>query len=195
MTTSNDQAGARKAPSDAPRRRNWDSITALIAAMIGVLALLVSGYTAYIQRQQVRAEVWPNLLVGFYDPEQAIGIQNKGVGPAIVRSVQVWVDDVSRPSWSSVLAALGLPEQGILISTVSETVISPGERIKAITIIDPAGFAPFREGISTRVHSEICYCSTLDECWMYSDRNSLRKPTTIAVDRCPVVAQGSAFND
>jgi hypothetical protein len=180
---------------DQPRARNWDALTALIAALIGILALLVSAYTAYIQRQQVRAEVWPNLLVGFYDPEQAIGIHNKGVGPAIVRSVRVWVDGESRRTWSDVLKALGLPEHRIIISTVSATVISPGERVNAITIVDPDQFPRFRDGVSTRVRSEICYCSTLDECWMYRDRDSRQKPTTTSVDACPAIAEESAFTD
>jgi len=78
--------------SAAPRRGNRDGGAALIAAMIGVLALFVSGYTAYIQRQQVRAQVWPYLLVSNYDTEFSIKVLNKGVGPAIVQSVQVWVD-------------------------------------------------------------------------------------------------------
>ena len=32
---------------------------AIIATFVGFLALCVSGYTAYMQRQQVRAAVWP----------------------------------------------------------------------------------------------------------------------------------------
>jgi hypothetical protein len=198
MNDENGGLAPDQAPVEAreqPRTRNWDAVTALIAVMIGVLALLVSGYTAYIQRQQVRAEVWPNLLIGFYDPEQAIGIQNKGVGPAIVKSIEVWVDGESRSTWSNVLKALGLPEHRIVISTVSDTVISPGERIRAITIVDPDQFPGFRDGVSTRVNSEICYCSTLGECWMYSDRNPAHKPTTTAVDECPAVAGSSAFTD
>jgi hypothetical protein len=35
----------------------------VIAAGIGLLALLVAGYTAYLQRQQVRAQVWPRVEV------------------------------------------------------------------------------------------------------------------------------------
>ena len=32
---------------------------AVIATLVGFCALRVSGYTAYVQRQQVRAAVWP----------------------------------------------------------------------------------------------------------------------------------------
>jgi hypothetical protein len=34
---------------------------AIIATLVGVCALCVSGYTAYMQRPQVRAAVWPIL--------------------------------------------------------------------------------------------------------------------------------------
>ena len=34
---------------------------AVIATLVGFCALCVSGYTAYMQRQQVRAAVWPIL--------------------------------------------------------------------------------------------------------------------------------------
>jgi hypothetical protein len=33
----------------------------IIATLVGVSALFVFGYTAYVQRQQVRAPVWPIL--------------------------------------------------------------------------------------------------------------------------------------
>jgi hypothetical protein len=182
-------------PREQPRARNWDSVTALIAAMIGVLALLVSGYTAYIQRQQVRAEVWPNLLIGFYDPDRSIGVHNKGVGPAIVRSVQVWVDGAPQGDWSGVLTALGLPTAGITISTISGTVISPGERVLAISMADADAYQRFRSELVGRVNTEICYCSTLGECWLHSDRMPNRKPGLTAIDQCPVVADDQAFSD
>ena len=180
---------------ERPRARNWDAVTALIAAMIGVLALLVSGYTAYIQRQQVRAEVWPNLLSGFYDPDRSIGVHNKGVGPAIVRSVQVWVDGTPKRDWSGVLTALGVPTTGTTISTISDTVISPGERVLAIGMSDTEAYKRFRSELVGRVNTEICYCSTLGECWLHSDRAPNRKPGLTPIDQCPVVADDQSFSD
>ena len=46
------------------RRRDWNGVSAVIAALIGLLALLVSGYTAVLQQQQVRAQVWPYIETG-----------------------------------------------------------------------------------------------------------------------------------
>jgi hypothetical protein len=44
--------------------REWEK-GAVIASCIGWLALVVSGYAAWIQRQQVRAQVWPNIVLGY----------------------------------------------------------------------------------------------------------------------------------
>ena len=37
-------------PAAAERRIRWDALAAVIAALVGLLALIVAGYTAYIQR-------------------------------------------------------------------------------------------------------------------------------------------------
>lgn len=75
----------------ARRRREWE-LGAIIAALIGLLALFVSGYTAFVQREQVRAQVWPHLLIGYSDPARELAVLNKGVGPALVKSVEITVD-------------------------------------------------------------------------------------------------------
>ncbi|MFO1506439.1 MAG: hypothetical protein U1F23_05075 [Lysobacterales bacterium] len=89
----------------AGRGIRWDAIAAIIAALVGLLALCVSAYTAYIQRQQVRAQVWPYLLAG-NDDGKSIDVGNKGVGPAIVKTAQVFIDGTPQTTWSNVLAAL-----------------------------------------------------------------------------------------
>jgi hypothetical protein len=48
----------REAAPVGKRRRDWDAFAAVIASFIGFLALAVSAYTAYVQRQQLRAQVW-----------------------------------------------------------------------------------------------------------------------------------------
>ena len=77
---------------------------AIVATFVGVCALFVSGYTAYVQRQQVRAAVWP--ILEFYSsnaPDIHFTIANKGVGPAIIRNVIVKVDDQPVKNWYEVL--------------------------------------------------------------------------------------------
>lgn len=183
--------------------RNWDALAALIAALIGVLALLVSGYTAYIQRQQVRAQVWPYLAKAYVDPvatdrddlHHEMAIYNKGVGPAIVRSVQVTVDGKSQPDWQHVFDALGLPYADVGHSTLNGDVLSPTETLPVLVFPDAQALARFREAMIARAKIRICYCSTLDECWMFAGRKPHAEPDVQPVANCPELAPGDTFND
>ncbi len=73
---------------------------AIIATLVGFCALCLSGYTAYVQRQQVRAAVWPILEFDTGNqPDIHFTLSNKGVGPAIIRHVIVRVDDQPVRNW------------------------------------------------------------------------------------------------
>jgi hypothetical protein len=73
---------------------------AVIATLVGFCALCVSAYTAYMQRQQVRAAVWPILEFDSGNaPDIHLTLANKGVGPAIIRQVIVKVDGQPVRNW------------------------------------------------------------------------------------------------
>lgn len=188
-------------PETEPRRRrDWDGVAAIIAASVGLLALFVSAYTAYIQRQQVRAQVWPYLLAGNDDGNQSIYVYNKGVGPAIVKSAQVFIDGKPQTDWAHVLVALGLPARGFAQSTLNPDVLSAGEQVRIIKIADENRWQEFRTAaIAHMTRLDICYCSTLDECWMYSDQHAVGYKAIAQlvhpVDRCPNLADAEVFNN
>jgi len=181
------------------RRREWDGAAAVIAALVGLLALFVSGYTAYIQHQQVRAQVWPYLEAGNDDGNQAIFVYNKGVGPAIVKSAQVFIDGKPQTDWNHVLASLGVSPHNYQQSTLNPDVISPGEQVRVIGIKDEERWKAFRAGAVERMAMDICFCSTLDECWMYHDEHPVGYKSTAqlvrAVDRCPSLPDAEVFNN
>src|ERR1051325_1636875 len=80
---------------------------ALIATFVGICALCVSGYTAYMQRQQVRAAVWPILQFDSANaPDIHFILANKGVGSAIIKNVIVRVDGQPMRNWSQVFEKL-----------------------------------------------------------------------------------------
>jgi hypothetical protein len=183
----------------ARRRRDWDGVAAIIAACVGLLALGVSAYTAYIQHQQVRAQVWPYLGAGNDDDTQAIFVYNKGVGPAIVKSAQVFIDGKPQTSWAGVLTALGVPPHGYAQSTLNPDVISPGEQVRVIGISDKEHWQAFRAGAVDRMTMDICFCSTLDECWLYHDQHPVGYKAIAqlvrSVDGCPKLADADVFNN
>src|SRR5437588_12775362 len=85
------------------QRRGASRYDAVVATFVGFLALCVSGYTAYMQRQQVRAAVWPILEFDHSNGPIRFTVANKGVGPAIIKDVIVRVDDQPVKTWYEVL--------------------------------------------------------------------------------------------
>ena len=179
----------------------WDALAAVIASLVGLLALAVAGYTAYIQRQQVRAQVWPYLIIGNDDLTQSLTVQNKGVGPAIVRSVQVWVDGKPQTDWIHVVAVLQMSPHQFNQTTVSRDVLSAGEQLQAIHFPDKALWKRFHDSAYGRIAMNVCFCSTLDECWISGNRN-LVGPATMPlqlrvqqVAQCPRLPSNAVFNN
>jgi hypothetical protein len=182
-------------PAAADRRHRWDAFGVIIASLVGLLALVVSGYTAWIQRQQVRAEVWPYLFLAFQDPDQQVTVFNKGMGPAIVRGVRVTVDDRPQPDWEHAFAALGLPDAGYQPSTISGVVLSPGDALTLLKFAEQPDYARFRKAMDAHLLIDICYCSTLGECWTFEDHHPPVKPVVRPMDRCPRLPAAEAFRN
>src|SRR4051812_20081964 len=122
--------------------RSASRYDALIATLIGVFALCVSCYTAYMQRQQVRAMVWPILEFDSSNaPNIHLSLANKGVGPAIIRNVIVKVDGAPVKEWKEAYEKLvGKPidpaKSPFSESDMSGHVIAAGE---SMTIFTPHG--------------------------------------------------------
>ena len=185
----------------AQRAIRWDALAAIIASLVGLLALIVAGYTAYIQRQQVRAQVWPYLISGNNDLTQSLVVNNKGVGPAVVRSVQLWINGKPQSDWNRVVANMGLPPHQFFQATINHDVLSPGEELQIIRFPDKALWQRFKTAASNRMAMDICFCSTLGECWISSNKNLIEPPSmplqlkVEAVDRCPQLPPAEVFNN
>ena len=107
---------------------------AVIATFVGFLALCVSGYTAYMQRQQVRAAVWPILEFDSGNGPIHFSLANKGVGPAIIKHVILKVDDQPVKNWAEVLEKiLGPGYHPGEESDMSGRVFSAGESTNVFT--------------------------------------------------------------
>jgi hypothetical protein len=167
----------------------------VIATLIAVLAVCVAGYTAYMQRQQVRAAVWPILEFDSSNGPIRFSLANKGVGPAIIKHVVVKVDDYPVKNWAELLEKiLGPGYHPGEESDMSGRVFAAGESINVFTPHDEAqNPIPFDKSNPLwakldagrrRVTVEICYCSTLDECWILR-AVGLKPGTTTETRDCP----------
>jgi hypothetical protein len=169
---------------------------AVIATFVGVCALCVSAYTAHVQRQQVRAVVWPILQFDSSNaPDIHFTLANKGVGPAIIRHVIVRVDGQPVRNWKEALERiLGPGEHLGSESDMSGHVLAAGESMTVFTPRDaennPLNFDrsnPLWVKLNKdrgRVTVEICYCSTLGECWTLH-ASGLTPSTTTETRHCP----------
>ena len=176
-------------------RTKWEAGT-IIAALIGLLALIVSGYTAWVQREQVRAQVWPHLLVGFADPEGELVAINKGVGPAIVRGVEVTVDGRPQPNWRDVFDALGMATDNFQMSTLDKNVLSPNERLDFMSLKSPTDYKRFCNAFTSgRVAIDICFCSTLGDCWVQAKQKKHGSFDVQRVSVCPRLSSKARFLD
>lgn len=166
-----------------------------IATFIALLAVCVAGYTAYMQRQQVRAAVWPILQFDSSNaPDIHFSLSNKGVGPALIRHVVIKVDDQPVKNWREAMEKLLGPGEHLFSeSDMNGYVLAPNESIPVMTARDPDNNPLVFDKSNPlwvtmnkerfRVTAEICYCSTLGECWTLR-AGGLKPGTTIESTRC-----------
>ena len=148
-----------------------------------------------MQRQQVRAAVWPILEFDTSNGPIRFTLANKGVGPAIVRNVILRVDNQPVKNWSEALDKIvGPGYHPGNEADMSGHVFSAGESRNVYTPHDDTN-NPFVFDKSNplwvkwnhdrwRVTVEICYCSTLGECWTLRGGGTAPSTTTSTRD-CP----------
>lgn len=174
----------RRAP-----RRNWDGYAAVIATLIGLLALVVSGYTAYVQRQQLRAQVWPHLSIRFSNtrPHVRFMVVNGGTGPARVTAVRVTVDKRLVKTWNQAETVMGEQPGSIVTSQFSGSVIPADKELEIVAPFDEATTERFLRSFLGDRHAidvTACYCSVLDECWVVTS-DTVSAPIA-SPDDCPI---------
>jgi hypothetical protein len=178
-----------------------DLSLALAAIFISGVSLFVAIEHGKTEHQLVAANSWPFLRaiisnVRPDDPEGdvAIGVSNGGIGPAKVRSVEVFYRGQPVSSGVDLLRrCCGLPADSgaatkllsgrYRYSVVDDTVLRPGEE-NLVVEVRRAGAEPFVDRFSSEVKFvtfKACYCSVFDECWV----SDLRRTQVEKVDACP----------
>lgn len=203
MTEPPVEAGADEVRSTPRRtgRPHFDVIVSLTAIFISAVSLFVAIEHGKTERDLVAANVWPfprAILSNGYGAKGsiAIGVSNGGVGPAKIRSFELFYRGQPVSSGLDLLrkcCGLGakpadvkaaLPE-GIYSSIVDETVLRPGEdnpvlRVGHSAIAPDVANRLAEVGVLNQVTFRVCYCSVLDECWV----SDLRSTRTQAVGEC-----------
>lgn len=149
-----------------------DRITSVSAIIAAIAAVLVAVYETRINREYQRISVWPylqqsnSLTAG---QPYLRTVSNLGVGPALIRSVEVSVDGVLCRDWGEVIKAMiGRPGSGIVYSTFhAGAVLLPDKPITVLQLPPGEDARKFwEEAQGRRLSIRICYSSLFEECWL-----------------------------
>jgi hypothetical protein len=180
---------------DKPWYREPETFIALAALVVSVSAVAVGIYEASLQRAHDRAEVWPHLELSTYAmPKGAeLRLENNGIGPAIVHSIIVTVDNRPRHNWNEVLEAItGRKPDALENATTAERAIRAGDRVVLVGV--PAQFLP--PGMwdyIKRVGVRICYSSVFGESWVLESQQLSGSSTWTPIAKCGAQPAGMDF--
>jgi hypothetical protein len=174
----------------APAHRSRPDLVSVFALAVSVFALAIGAWQTRLMQSQARASVWPYLTIGYtYTSNVDVNgfiwtIDNNGVGPARVQSVELSLDGKPMRNWKEVIAALGASgHANTSTSSFAGAVIPPNTNrettIAAIRANDRELAGLFKNAIA-RFDMTICYCSVYDDCWIAR----WQQWRTDAVDRC-----------
>lgn len=164
-----------------------DRVLSLAAIVAAIAAVVVAVYEARIAREHQRVSVWPYLIqYNSHVPggEYTRSVENVGLGPALVRSVQMRVDGQEKRAWNDVIFALiGEREPELIYSSLSRgLVLLPGTTRRALWLPPGERATRFWSAVQTeRLSVRVCYCSLYQECWISDSREE--EPQR--VDVCP----------
>ena len=150
---------------------------------------------AALQRAHDRAEVWPHIELSTYAmPKGAeLRLENSGIGPAIVHSIVVSVDNRPRHNWTEVIEAItGKKPDALENSSAAERAIRAGDRVTLVGVpaqFPPPGMWDYIKRVSVRV----CYSSVFGESWVLESKQLTTASTWMPIAKCDSLPAGLDF--
>lgn len=172
------------------RRLEFDSMIAVCALLISCIAVVTAVYQTWVFRDQTRiihdqyaATIWPYLNVedttdtngsgsGATVSRITISLANNGLGPALIRDAQLYMDDGTVSKWNDLRdlfqrtekRARGIVRHVQMGSVDASTTIRPGDSRQVFDIaLSPA--VSMQQFLNHNVRMELCYCSLNGQCW------------------------------
>lgn len=183
----------------------FDLLVALCALITSITSIWLSVSQGDDMQRLVQAQSWPILGFGTGNTEknevtgeweQIIGFEltNLGVGPAKVKSMEIWYNDKPMVSSQELLdACCKMPEKtetknrNTTTSNTVDRVLRAGQTINFFNWKKTAEFTEEWDRLNivrSALKVRVCYCSVFDECWQADPRTTETKP----VAQCPIPA-------
>lgn len=161
-------------PKEKRRPFRSELIVALAAITISVATLFVYIYQARIMQEQQHVSVWPYLEWTFTMSSSEgffISLENKGVGPAIIKSAKLTLDGEQTEARAFVEKIVGtIDSLSLFTESVEGRVLAPGDKVQPFHV----GVRDLREyralqkkfdGVYVKLAYVVCYCSIYGDCW------------------------------
>ena len=153
-----------------PSRAFAEILLAAVAFFVSAATLGVYLYQARMMRAQQHASVWPYLEAYFSKVDDyRIAVRNKGVGPAIVRKVEMSLDGKPLPDNAALVAAVLGKEADLAYQNASleGRVLAPGEEVVLFRIPDLKAALAFQaQQHKHQFGLKITYASVYGDCWV-----------------------------
>jgi hypothetical protein len=158
--------------------RRWGGL------FVALLALILSIWTAWAEREHKRLSVRPHITPEFFYDEKMIGwrFRSEGLGPALIKVFEVYIDDRPQKSWEM----FALPELGTVNHYFSNLYADEIIRAQLPFVVFAVKDSKSRavvERAERRVRLELCYCSLYDECWRVTSFAGSRKNDSCELPR------------
>ncbi len=167
--------------------KNPEYIIAFGVVLISVCALVVSirqtnimSEQRALMHEQAKAAVWPRLSMGVSKSHSLedrsvtdynINLSNAGVGPAIIKHVQVTYKGASVKSWWELFDQFEMDEsipRYISNSNISRNIVRGGDNVRVLRLTDNLPLANEFYTHASSISYEIYYESIYGDMWKYS---------------------------
>jgi hypothetical protein len=180
------------------KRFRLDFVIAFCALLISTVAAVATVYQTHVIARQFSATVWP--YVSFDETTSPwsfeLDLRNDGLGPAIVRSVNITLDGKRQASLEALLLTLSKGEPQlqpaaraalragakvqITTSTPVAGLVLPANTQHVTFRVQGAALVPYFHPAFKRVGISLCYCSLTGTCWTQSFQTRDSEPKPVA---------------
>lgn len=139
---------------------------------------------------QLSAAVWPYVSFSFTTSENMVRytLNNDGLGPAILRSTKLTVDDQPKGTVTEAFKIVNHQPNHYTISTSSlgaGSVIRPSAAVTVLLYNGPKARA-LSAALRAHVKVTVCYCSLLEQCWTIATSTTFAAPSQVRNCGSPV---------
>ena len=179
--------------------RQWvDVVLGVSVIVISLISLMLAMENGNAMKRLVQANSWPFVIASTSNTDENGGpllsftMQNKGVGPAKIQSLEVFYKGKPTPNPRTLIhAILGTSATGVVVhyidSSVVGNVLSSKETVTFLSLKDKTIKPEYLKQLSEAnkyIGFKTCYCSVFDECWTLTIVDSLAPPQPIKT--CPI---------